>query len=88
MLVTLEEAKEYLKVEYEDEDTLLLTLLSTAESLCSDILRCDLPAGDATVRTAILYAVGVLFENRGTPEAADLVPTLKCILSGRRQEVF
>lgn len=88
MLVTLEEAKEYLKVEYEDEDTLLLTLLSTAESLCSDILRCDLPDGDDTVRTAILYAVGVLFENRGTPEVADLVPTLKCILSGRRQEVF
>lgn len=42
MLLTLDEAKEYLKVEFEDEDTLILTLLSTAEGVCSDILRKDL----------------------------------------------
>ena len=42
MLLTLGEAKEYLKVEFEDEDTLILTLLSTAEGVCSDILRKDL----------------------------------------------
>lgn len=88
MLVTLEEAKEYLKVEYEDEDRLVLTLLTTAEGLVEDILRTSPQTEDAVVRTAVLYAVGVLFENRGTPEAADLVPVLKNLLSGRREAVF
>lgn len=88
MLVTLEEAKEYLKVEYEEEDSLVLTLLTTAEGLVEDILRTSPQTEDAVVRTAILYAVSVLFENRGTPEAADLVPVLKNLLSGRREAVF
>lgn len=88
MLVTLEEAKEYLKVEFEDEDSLILTLVSAAEGICSDILRMELPSDDDTVRTAVLYAVGVFYENRGTQEAADIIPTLKSILSGRRREVF
>lgn len=88
MLVTLEEAKEYLKVEYEDEDMLILTLVSTAEGLCRDILRTELPADDDVVRVAVFYAVGVFYENRGTKEVEDVVPTLKCILSGRRKEVF
>lgn len=88
MLVTLEEAKEYLKVEYEEEDRLVLTFLTTAEGLVEDILRTSPQTEDAVVRTAVLYAVGVLFENRGTPEAADLVPVLKNLLSGRRKAVF
>lgn len=87
MLVTLKEAKEYLKVEFEDEDTLILTLLSTAEGVCSDILRKELSEDADIAKTAVLYAIGVLYENRGT-DIKELVPTLKCILSGRRKAVF
>ena len=87
MLVTVEEAKEYLKVEFEDEDTLILTLLSTAEGVCSDILRKELSEESDVAKTAVLYAVGVLFETRGT-DIKELVPTLKNILSGRRKAVF
>ncbi len=88
MLVSLNEAKEYLKVEYEDEDTLLVSIINSAEKLCSDILRRELD-GDEAVRIAVLYAIGVLYENRGTKEeVADLVPTLKCLLSGSRKEAF
>ena len=87
MLVTLEEAKEYLKVEFEDEDTLILTLLSTAEGVCSDILRKELSEDADIAKTAVLYAIGVLYENRGT-DIKELIPTLKCILSGRRKAVF
>ena len=42
MLITLEEAKEYLKVEYEDEDTLIQTLIDSSEMLCRDIIRRDI----------------------------------------------
>lgn len=87
MLVTLKEAKEYLKVEFEDEDTLILTLLSTAEGVCADILRKELTEEADIAKTAVLFAVGVLYENRGT-DIKELIPTLKCILSGRRKEVF
>ena len=87
MLVTLKEAKEYLKVEFEDEDTLILTLLSTAEGVCSDILRKELSEDADIAKTAVLYAIGVLYENRGT-DIKEIVPTLKCILSGRRKAVF
>lgn len=87
MLLTLEEVKEYLKVEYEDEDTLILTLLSTAEGICTDILRKELSEEADVAKTAVLFAVGVLYENRGT-DIKELIPTLKCILSGRRKEMF
>lgn len=87
MLVTLKEAKEYLKVEFEDEDTLILTLLSTAEGVCADILRKELTEEADIAKSAVLFAVGVLYENRGT-DIKELIPTLKCILSGRRKEVF
>lgn len=63
MLITLEEAKEYLKVEYEDEDTLIQTLIDSSEILCRDIIRRDILPENAAVKTAVLYAVGVMFEN-------------------------
>ena len=84
MLITLEEAKEYLKVEYEDEDTLIQTLIDSSEILCRDIIRRDILPEDA-----VLYAVGVMFENRGTNEETEkMIPTLKNILSSNREEVF
>lgn len=86
-MVSLKEAKEYLKVEYEEEDTLLLTLIRSAEDICRDILRQELTEDD-TVRIAVLYAVGFLFENRGCTDFTELVQMLKCILSGKRREVF
>ena len=86
---TLEEAKEYLKVEYEDEDTLIQTLIDSSEILCRDIIRRDILPEDAAVKTAVLYAVGVMFENRGTNEETEkMIPTLKNILSSNREEVF
>ena len=37
--VTLEEAKNYLRVEYTDEDTLIGALISSATELCVDVAR-------------------------------------------------
>ena len=77
-------------MEYEDEDTLIQTLINSSEILCRDIIRRDiLPEDAAAVKTAILYAVGVMFENRGTNEETEkMIPTLKNILSSNREEVF
>ncbi|WP_192873131.1 head-tail connector protein, partial [Streptococcus suis] len=38
-MVSLVEAKQYLKVEHDDEDGLIEQLLETSQQLCEDILR-------------------------------------------------
>ena len=39
MIVSLKEIKEYLPVDFEDEDALLEGLLQTAQQLCMDVAR-------------------------------------------------
>lgn len=87
MPVTLDEAKEYLKVEYNEEDELIQSFILSAQQLCEDVLREPL-TNDPVVKIAILYAVGYLFENRITPNFTELTTMLKYILSSRRREVF
>ena len=87
MPTTLREVKEYLKVEYEDEDALLTTLLGSAEKLCADILRSEL-GNDDTEKVAVLYAVGYLYEHRENADHQALIRTLRALLFGQRQEVF
>ena len=44
MTVTLEEVKTYLRIDYEDEDVLLQTLIQAATELCADVVR--IPAAE------------------------------------------
>lgn len=90
MLVDIDEVKEYLRVDHEDEDNLLLNLICSAEQLCCDVLRVDeLPTDNGVVRSAVYYAVGYLYENRGpVADAVDLTNMLKSLLSSSRKEVF
>lgn len=39
MFITLDEAKQYLRVDSGDEDDLIMAFLATAESLCIDVAR-------------------------------------------------
>ena len=39
MLVELDEMKNYLRVDFDDDDMLIDTLLVSAERICMDILR-------------------------------------------------
>lgn len=41
MLVTLDEAKQYLRVDTSDEDVLIEQMIITAEKLCVDVARLD-----------------------------------------------
>ena len=59
MVVTLEEMKQYLRVDYEDDDQLITGFIASAEQLCRDILRVDETADlekDETVKVAVMYA--------------------------------
>ena len=78
-LISLEEAKGYLRVDTADEDAMIGVLLSSAGRLCADVARLtneqweavNSDAEDAslipvreTMKAAILYALGYLFEHR------------------------
>jgi uncharacterized phage protein (predicted DNA packaging) len=91
MLVTLEEAKTYLRVDSADEDELIKQLLQTSEYLIADIIRVpvnELASRQTVVRTAEYYAIGYLYEHREEANHKELTETLKCLLFGIREEAF
>ena len=88
-MIGLEEAKTYLRVDSADEDTLILSLLETAENLVRDISR--LPEEEFEinkVRIAILYATAYLYENREKANHKELTLTLRALLFGVREAKF
>lgn len=69
MVVTLEETKLYLRVDGDEEDTLITKFILTAEDLCEGILRYSLSEFEPipeTIKHAILYAVANMYEHRET----------------------
>ena len=89
MLVTKEEARLYLKLDTEEDDAVLDVLLSASEQLCLDIFRQEkAEKADGTVKIAVLYALGYLYEHREEADHKELVQTLSYLLSGQRREVF
>ena len=91
MHVSLEEVKQYTRIDSTYDDDLLLTLITTSQSLCENILRVDLDDDiqiSEMVRTAILYGVSYLYENRETADFKELTTMLKYLLYGEREEVF
>ena len=91
MLVTLEEAKNYLRVDTADDDRLIETILSAAHQMSMDILRTDDPAvleQEADAKVAVLYTTAYLYEHREEADHKALVLSLRALLSGSRKEVF
>ena len=91
MLVTLEEAKEYLRIDEDYDDGLIDGLIATAQSLCLTILRKeeqDLDGDSPQLKTAIFYAVAYLYEHREEADHKGLILTLRALLSGLRREEF
>lgn len=90
-MVTLQEVKQYLRVDFEDDDTLLLSLISTAKQLIMDVGRMDednFTKNEDTVRTAMLFALGYLYENRSNPDYKKLTLNLRSILFAQREGVM
>ena len=101
-LISLEEAKGYLRVDTADEDAMIGILISAAERLCADVARLSDEKWEAvssdtedasllpireTMKVAILYALGYLFEHREEADHHDLPLTLRSILFAIREGV-
>lgn len=92
MIVTLEEVKQYLRLDTEDEDNLLSTLITGAEKLCADVARVSISeledAMDDNIHIAVLYTVAYLFEHREEADHHALTLTLRHLMFGIREERF
>lgn len=91
MLITLEEAKMYLRVDFSDEDELITSIINSAEQLCMDIARIDsvaLEEKSNVTRIAVLYATAYLYEHREKADHKELTQTLRNLLFNVREEIF
>ena len=91
-MLTLEEAKNYLRVDYADDDTLITGLIATAQKLCMDVARMDdadqFAASGENAHTAMLYTVAYLYDHREEADHRALMLTLRALLFGIRKEGF
>ena len=90
-MVTLEDAKKYLKIDYGDEDSLVSDFIETAENLVKSVGRLtdeQISSNDPTVKTAVLFTVGYLYDNRTNPDYHKLTLSLRSILFAHREGVI
>ena len=90
-MITLKEAKNYLRVDYDEDDRLIQNLLSKSKQLVIDVGRMseeDFSVNEDTVRTAVLFALGYLYENRSNPDYKKLTLNLRSILFAQREGVI
>lgn len=90
-MVTLDEAKNYLRIDFADDDGLIQQLIDSAENLTKDAGRLsdeEFEANDKAVRIAVFYAIGYLYEHREDADLHELTLMLRAILFGVRKVVF
>ena len=91
MIITLDEAKNYLRVDTADDDGLIEHILTAARRLCMDILRTDESSDleiEPNAKVAVLYATAYLYEHREEADHKALTISLRSLLSGSRKEAF
>lgn len=92
MIVSIEEMKNYLKVDTSEDDELISTLIHSAEKLCQAIARKEnsvlIEDSFDEYRLAVLYATAYLYEHREEADHHELTLTLRSMLFGVRKDGF
>lgn len=91
-MVTVEEMKQYLRIDFSEDDDLIASLISSAKDLCASVARLPkeefLASEDETTRMAVLYTVAYLYEHREEADHHQLTLDLRSLLVGVRREGF
>ena len=90
-MISLEETKNYLRVDTADDDALIQNILTATEKLCMDILRTEersVLEAEPNAKVAMLYATAYLYEHREDADHKSLTLFLRALLSGSRKEAF
>ncbi|MDD6963721.1 MAG: head-tail connector protein [Firmicutes bacterium] len=91
MQVTLESAKNYLRVDSSDDDALIGRLITTADTLVRETSRMsdeELAPYKEVVEIAELFTIAYLYEHREEADHKNLTETVKYLLFPIRKEVF
>lgn len=98
MVISLEEAKLYLRIDGDEEDALITSFIYTAEEICEDILRFSLSEFEEVpklVRQAVLYCIANMYEKREgsfyymkneSGSITETINVMKLILGNLRRE--
>ena len=90
MVVSLEEIKLYLRVDGEEEDTLISTFINASEDLVAGILRYPLSEFEVVpdiIKQAVMYSVANMYEKREEYDAKEVLDIMtKLLFSYRKDE--
>lgn len=94
-MLNLEEVKLYLRIDGDEEDTLITSLIDTAGEFCEEILRyplSDFETVPGIVNQAMLYCIVNMYENRGSVidenSIEEMLIIMKNILSSYRDNCW
>ena len=92
MVVSLEEMKNYLRVDTSEDDNLISTLIQSAEKMCLAIARKNeeeiIRENFEEYKVAVLYRAAYLYEHREEADHHELTITLRSMLFGSRKARF
>ncbi|MFR1377882.1 MAG: head-tail connector protein [Clostridium neonatale] len=89
MIISLEEAKLFLRVDSGEEDTLITKFIIVAEDICQGIIRYELTEFEKIpecIRQSILYAVVNMYEQRENFDAKNVIETMTRLLFSYRKD--
>ena len=88
MIVTLDEMKNYLRVDHADDDALIAALISSSQSICMDVARIEdeeIFEQKENAKIAVMYAVAYQYEHREEADHNQMLLTLRALLFGIRE---
>ena len=91
MTVTVDEMKNYLRIDYEDDNSLIENFITAGKKQCMDILRTDdevVLDECANGKIAVMFTVAYLYEHREEADHHAMDLTLRALLFGSRKEGF
>lgn len=89
MVISLEEVKEYLRVDGESEDALITSFICSVQEMCEGILRyplSELEVVPETIKQAICYGVACFYEQREKVDTKEILEMMKNLLFSYRME--
>lgn len=88
MIVTVDEMKNYLRVDDDADDDLIKSIIEASEKLCADVLRVEELPSQENTKVAVMYAAAYLYEHREEADHHSLTITLRSLLFGDRKAEF
>ena len=89
MIVSLEEIKLYLRVDSEEEDTLISTFINISQDIVEGILRYPLSEFEVVpeiIKQAIMYSTATMYEKREDYNSKEIIDVLINLLFSYRKD--